>query len=901
MYKDVSLVVTICAAIALMSLHAGDANAQVTADATLGKPFGVGRITVEVSDEDARELFRTNGFAIEEADGRVFYPAFSNTVLRGLVEEDTRDKLTVSFLFRGSEPLKLTVFTPLPLQITIVPRARRPLISNRQFEQWWRQYNITARRTALGHDYPSLVHSYLTGMLGNRLGLRPPLLSRVQERKQTTEFQKTIELLTASEQAQAGLVWPTYDSAVRSRPASLPMPTDIAWGSPQLPDFDEQPIEPIAMRVPEECFYIRFGSFGNYVWFTRLMREYGGDLAQMVTLRGHDPGLNQKLQRQLAVRESALGELLGGAIVRDMAIIGRDLCIQDGAAIGLLFHAKNNLALNANFTQYRASMFAANQERGAKLETIELAGEKVSFLSTPDNHLRSFYVVDGDFHLVTSSREVARRFIETKNSERSLGASAEFRHARSIMPTAREDTIFVYFSTAFMRGLVSPHYQVELRRRLQATADLQVLQLAILAARSERQAAETIAELIAGKFLPRGFGRRADTSTLLIQNEVVVDSLRGERGSFTPIPDIEITSVTEAEADYCAGQNDYYVEHWKQMDPLMIGVKRFALQEPSRERIVIDANISPIAEEKYGWLLSMLGPSTDMKIATPKDELISVQASVRGGLLAPDIPPHQLFAGIRDVPVETRLQPNGFFKALFLLRETPGYLGSWPKIGVLDWLPVELNGSKPGADGFSQLPLGLSRWQDEGFSVLSFHRDVLDATVDQLRAEPNDDAAQLRLHVGDLSESQLSDWLNFLSHERATQTSTGNAKLLHTLSQQFAIPREAALNTAERLLNTTLVCSLEGKYELSKADRGMPVWRSTNWSKPGEPLPTDYEAPWTSWFRGLELALAKNRDRLVIHAELDVQRTASDMKLKLPMFDLFRRTGTNPGDRDPFD
>jgi hypothetical protein len=623
-----------------------------------------------------------------------------------------------------------------------------------------------------------------------------------------------------------------------------------------------------------------------------LTQEHGGDIGRMVTLRGHDAKLNKKMERQLAVEESALSEMFGGSVVEDIAIIGRDLYMQDGAAIGVLIHAKNNFALASDYGQKRSAALAANKDRGATLETVEVAGRKVSFLSTPDNYLRSYYVADGDFHLVTSSREVARRFLETSKLANSLGASAEFQQARRMMPTNREDTIFVYFSSAFFRGLVSPQYHIELQRRLRAATDLQLLQLARLAAVAEGKPADTIEELTAGGFVPDGFGRNTDGSGPILELDRSIDSLRGGRGSFTPIPDVEVRGVTSAEASQYAGRAAYYSQNWKQMDPLMVGIKRYALGETDIERVVIDANISPLAEEKYGWLMSIIGPPTDVRIVTPGDELISMQATLKGGALAPGVLPHHLFLGIRDAPPNTNLQPTGLLEIVHMLRATPGYLGSWPKLGILDWLPLDLGGSRTDAFGFSRLLLGVWRWQGNDFSVLSFQRDVLEQTVAEMRPEPTDNPAQIRIHIGDVSRSQLSGWLSFLNYERATQTSLGNAKLLHALSQQLRVPRDEALATAESLLESTLVCSLRGTYQLN-ADAA-PVWRSTRWPVPGEPFPADYKAPLMNWFRGANLDLTKYGDRMVMHAEVDMQRSAIEKaKLKLPLFNFF-----GGGDKD---
>ena len=142
--------------------------------------------------------------------------------------------------------------------------------------------------------------------------------------------------------------------------------------------------------------------------------------------------------------------------------------------------------------------------------------------------------------------------------------------------------------------------------------------------------------------------------------------------------------------------------------------------------------------------------------------------------------------------------------------------------------------------------------------------------------------------MGDISQSHLARWFSFLSYERATQTSVGNAKLLQAMSQQLRIPPPKALQTTEDLLNVKLVCSLDGKYELVDRGGGQLTWRSTKWPVAGEPFPEDYQAPLVEWFRGLDLDLTKYGDRVVMHAELDMQRDAEEKRQpSLPLFNLF--------------
>ncbi|MFO0882961.1 MAG: hypothetical protein U0894_02030 [Pirellulales bacterium] len=92
-----------------------------------------------------------------------------------------------------------------------------------------------------------------------------------------------------------------------------------------------------------------------------------------------------------------------------------------------------------------------NQEKanGATMETVKIKDVDVSFLSTPDNQIRSYLVKDGDFVLVTTSRTMAERFLETGKGERALASSEEFRFARSLMPLNEMTPSLCTFRAAF--------------------------------------------------------------------------------------------------------------------------------------------------------------------------------------------------------------------------------------------------------------------------------------------------------------------------------------------------------------------------------------------------------------------------------------------------------------------
>jgi hypothetical protein len=221
-----------------------------------------------------------------------------------------------------------------------------------------------------------------------------------------------------------------------------------------------------------------------------------------------------------------------------------------------------------------------------------------------------------------------------------------------------------------------------------------------------------------------------------------------------------------------------------------------------------------------------------------------------------------------------------------MLRATPGYLGGWPKPGLLDMLPAGLGGSPPDEFGFSSLPLGLWKREGNGFAVLSFDPQLLAEVTPHLRATQAKEEAQIRVHVGDLSQAKIADWVNRTYYQRAVQASEGNVRLLHLLNQQLQVPLEDCRTVAEELLEAELLSPLGGDYELVEMEGGRG-WQSS--AKAGASPPADYEAPLLSWFRGLDASLIKYEDQVLTHVEIDMQRKASEEpQIEIPLFELFR-------------
>ncbi len=860
---------------------------RIRAEAVPGEPFGVGRVQVFLPEQAYPKPLGPSGLALVEADGRVLYPVVDTPELGAAVLQEVRGVLdqarrpegrwlselldsvppppaTVYFLFRGSEPLRLTLQTRRAETFTVTPR-RNPVAYRALLDHWWHEYTTRPQLLELfqSPDYPPQVENYLKSTLARRLGLPLPAGPLHRPLQEPIEPELGLFLGTESMRVahQRGRIL-GRTALGETADQALPKPIDTA--ELELPDLPEDvQIEPLAARVPAECFYVRFGSFSNFLWFQDTLGKWRYDLQNLVALRGLNFEVRRRIEESLVMEMSVLARLLGETTVADVAIIGTDLAFQEGGAFGLLYHARNNLLLTAEFMRQRQERL--QQGDGATDEKVTIGDREVSFLSSPDGSARSYYVADGDFHFVTRSKTLMKRFLETGSGEGSLGASKDFRYARSVMPVDRSDTVFVYVSDAFLRNLVSPTYRTETVRRMQATADIELVELALLASAAEGKPGDTIEQLVDGAFLPSDFGARPDGSRAVIENGEVCDSLRGRRGAFVPVPDVEVQAVSPAEADDYRQFADFYHQRWRRLDPILVGVKRHEL-EHDRERVVIDARITPLDKENYARLREELGPAEPTRLAPLTDDGVAFEA-----VLAKQ----RIFGGLREIhPPSADWIDYGLWRGIrdwFV-----GYLGTTGELGVLSPLNVRIDGPVD-ERGFASAPGGMWRRDYNEFTLFSLQPDVLAMVAPQLQFEQAERPAQIRFRIEDVTRAVIYPRLNDFAYARTRETCVGNLRLMHDLGQQLHVPGEDCKNAAELLLDGELICPLGGEYAFQQIPGGPGQWTATavDESSPGGLLtakaPEGFVAPPLSWFRGLEAELTATPEALAIHAEVVMQ------------------------------
>lgn len=819
----------------------------------------------------------------------------------------------VTFLFAGDEPFTVQIadwtgvvgsFDILPVTD---PRERDLLLAD-----WWSDFTNHSKLQIARLDTPPWLQTYLVGMLSGRLGLPlPAWYGNATGEAQRDPLLMTLDWIGGAARvsnrvfasAAAGRDLDSPDLPAVADVAAEPMPAPIAWQrtpavSELAPAAVAPQIEAIADRVPPECFYIRYGKFENYLWYQDLTDEFGGDISRMITLSGLANDGAARLTRQLGLQSTVMGRVLGPTIISDQAIIGRDLFLQDGAAMGVVFQPTNAYLLRSSLNNDRKTL--AKQSDAVTLEDVTLANGRGTLLRSSDNAVRSYMVEQKGFICVTNSSAIADRFLEVAQTGESLGKTEAFRIARTLHPLSIDDTIFAYFSPEMLQGLLTPQYLIELRRRMQSESDIALVHLARLAAANQTppqsQPILEIEPLVEAGFLPVGFGERPDGSGVFALGDHVLDSRRGGRGTFLPIPDNPIESVTPTEARWYNEIAAAYSQQFRSLDPIFVGVKRELITAPDaaagamgtgtssgsgsperRERLTIHAEVAPWQPENYGSWAKQLGPPTPVAIRFAPDDIVAVQAHVISDVLGPST---HMFAGIKDSHPPQPDAFDGILGSYQALQNLPGYLGAWPLPGMLDRLPLGIGRGQPVGPHMTRLLGGVYRYTGGEFSILSFDPGLLTATVSQLAAEEVSESAQVRAHVGNLHGSQLEGWANEFLYRRASVSSLAEAEFLASLTEDIGVAPDQALSQARLILGSDVQCVLGGSLQPIPPNPATPGaatrWRSTAWgpandAPPAYP-PAHYEAPILNWFRGANGTLTQYPNRLVADLVIEIAR-----------------------------
>jgi hypothetical protein len=876
---------------------------EVKSRRSLSEPFGVVEVQVKLPAGEV-EFRRDWACRISADEGQVFYPAYRMELAEEAEPAEPKlahnrgavRTLTASFLTSGNQPLVVNLSYGDRLLLA------RHKISPAQVEEkpgellnaWWASYTQSPREPL--NLEAREIKSYLHDMLARRLELpaAPALPSSNAEKSMLQNyFEKSVGTFLGFSSVRTALGEQNRLAPQQVEPLDRPLPLAPPILSVQFPEPAQVAVETLAWHVPEDCVYLRCHSVENYLWFRDLMLDWGGGLQEVVSPRQIEIPIRQRLESQLALKADPQAHAQLHKHISDLAVVFGDTCFEDGAAVGVLFQAKNNQAVRDFLHMQRQRGLKEFQRSRAVEMQVRVGGNEVSLLTTSDKRLRSFYAVFGNHHFVTNSEYLVRRFFEASRGQRNLASLKEFRYARS---KARLDTaqdVFLYMPDPFFQRIIRPEYQIEIARRGQAKRDLQHLELARLAAQGEGLTITSLAPLLERGFLPTAFSNRSDGSMATLGSGQAEDSLRGRPGTFLPICDMQITRATASEVKEYEAFASHYRGQYRRLDPVAVVVSH-QQNADGRELVKVEITVTPFALGTYEPIRLALSEPQKSQIVGPPGELLSLRASLRtksearflclasihdtevpfqivdGQLQAETLRGGESFATSNWQLAMNRQDPECRETLLMLVRQTGGtqwlaiadealqsLVGAYAQvIGSLFNLPLRFDrGSRPST------PSG------PGWQVRSPREDLRDEKA--LSTVPNADNHQVRFKLKALQGTKVEPYIQAYTYLEARQASARQAALLELTMQQFGLNPHEVLPALESIHSARILCPLEGRWQFANHQ-----WSSDRWTKSSlydeEQVPADYRFAFTDWLRDLDMGFSLKGQTLSADLSMEI-------------------------------
>ena len=324
-------------------------------------------------------------------------------------------------------------------------------------------------------------------------------------------------------------------------------------------------LDPLAAHVPFDqhaLFFVSFDALSR--WLDEADRD-GTPVLQMFEPRAEDANARGRYQQQLCLELNAFSRLVGPKLITSVAVTGSDPYLRTGSDVAMLYETTSP-QLVLSFLQAR--QLAAQQANPAvKPVKSSFAGISYSGVASDDRAVSSYAAALENLVLVSNSRAQLERLIEVAQGKISaLSSQDEYRFFRQRY--ARGDaaeTGFLVLSDATIRRWCSPRWRIGNARRTLAAAQL-----------SEFQAAH-LDQLAAGRARLGCIATNVpDLGEVFLTPAGVRSSTYGALEFLTPIIELPLAQVTQAEADAYNRWRTGYQRNWSQFfDPIAI---RFSLQ-----------------------------------------------------------------------------------------------------------------------------------------------------------------------------------------------------------------------------------------------------------------------------------------------------------------------------------
>jgi hypothetical protein len=353
---------------------------------------------------------------------------------------------------------------------------------------------------------------------------------------------------------------------------------------------DKPALDPLAAHIPFDQHALFFSSFDSMSrWIDEADRD-GTPVLQMFEPRAEDANSRGRYQKQLCLELNELSRLLGPKLIASAAFTGSDPYLRTGSDVGVLYETASPGTLLTLLQARQAAAQKANP--AAKAVKGECAGVSYTGVVSEDRTISAYVAAVSNVVFVSNSRVQLERLINVaKGNVPTLAAQDEYIYFRQKYPRGdAAETGFLVLSDATIRRWCGPQWRIANARRTRAAATLCELQAAHLD------------QLAAGKVQTGCVAtNQPDLGDVFLTDNGVFSPRYGTLAFLTPIIEMPIAQVTQAECDGYNRWRDGYQQNWSQVfDPIAI---RFCM---SAQRLSAEVTVAPlIAGSEYRQFISL--------------------------------------------------------------------------------------------------------------------------------------------------------------------------------------------------------------------------------------------------------------------------------------------------------
>jgi hypothetical protein len=357
---------------------------------------------------------------------------------------------------------------------------------------------------------------------------------------------------------------------------------EMDWKS--LLHDNKPPLDPLAAFIPFDQHALFFSTFeAMNRWIVEADRD-GTPVLQMYEPRAEDADSRGRYQRQLCLELNELSRLLGPKLISSIAFTGSDPYLRTGTDVAVLYETTSPAALKTLLQARHAAAQHANP--AVKSVKGEIDGIPYTGVVSDDRAVSAYVAAWQNVVLVSNSRaQLDRLILVAKQLTPSLVSQDEYFYFRQkYSKTEPEETGFLVLSDATIRRWCGPQWRIANSRRTRAAAALAELQAAHLD------------QLASGKVQPGCIATNLpEIGDVFLTTNGVVSATYGTLDFLTPIIELPLSQVTQAEADAYNRWKQGYQQNWSQFfDPIAL---RFSL---SQQRLSAEVSVMPlIAGSEY--------------------------------------------------------------------------------------------------------------------------------------------------------------------------------------------------------------------------------------------------------------------------------------------------------------